>query len=427
MIQLFSRAFFSCAILITAVAQAQIVGAGRAVNPYRYSIRKLGEYAHGSVSCAHTLASETGIAIMRKGGNAFDAAVAVQLVLAVVFPDAGNIGGGGFLTARQSNGKLLAIDYREKAPANASRDMYLDTEGNAQTTLSQNGHLASGVPGTVSGLFATLPYCKLSFKELIAPAIALAENGFCITESEARSLNRTKAEFEKYNTATADAFVRNEKWKAGDTLVQKDLAETLKRIRDKGAAGFYEGKTAALIVAEMKRGKGLISLSDLKNYQAKERTPLSFNYRGYKIVSFPPPSSGGILLEQMLKMIAPFPMKDYGFQSVKSVQLMIEAERRAFADRAAYMGDPDFWKVPLKTLVSDAYLKKRMSDYDSTKATPGKDISEGIIHESDETTHISIADAEGNIVSVTTTLNGLYGSRVVVGGAGFLLNNEMDD
>jgi gamma-glutamyltranspeptidase/glutathione hydrolase len=426
MIHLRKWLVISSAILTAIVAHAQIVGQGKSVDPYHYTIHKSGEFSHGSIACAHPLASEVGIAIMQKGGNAFDAAIAVQLTLAVVYSDAGNIGGGGFLTARQSGGKLLAIDYREEAPANASRDMYLDKEGNAQTTLSQNGHLASGVPGTVAGLFATLPYCKLPFKELIAPAIALAEKGFCITESEARSLNRTKSEFEKYCTE-ASAFVRNEKWKAGDTLVQKDLAETLKRIRDKGAAGFYEGKTAGLIVAEMERGNGLITLSDLKNYHAKQRTPLSFNHRGYEIISFPPPSSGGILLEQMLKMIAPFPMKDYGFGSIKSVQLMVEAERRAYADRAAYMGDPDFWKVPLKTLVSDAYLEKRMSDYDSAKATPSNGIDAGIIHESEETTHISIADAEGNIVSITTTLNGGYGSRVVVGGAGFLLNNEMDD
>ena len=420
---------FLCALLFIAnVAglHAQIVGPGKTVDPYHYSVRKSGEFRHGSIACAHPLASEVGIAIMRKGGNAFDAAVAVQLALAVVYPGAGNIGGGGFMTAQQANGKQLTIDYREKAPATAFRDMYLDKEGNAQTNLSQNGHLAVGVPGTIAGLFATSPYCKLPFKELIAPAITLAEKGFSLTESEARNLNEVKKEFEKYNT-TSIAFIRNEKWKAGDTLIQQELAETLKRIRDKGAAGFYEGQTAALIVAEMNRGKGLITLADLKHYRPVQRIPLSFNYRGYDIIAFPPPSSGGILLEQMLKMVAPYPLKEYGFQSIRSTQLMVEVERRAYADRAEYMGDPDFWKVPLKTLVSDAYLKKRMSDYKPASVTPSKDIGAGIIHESDETTHISIADAEGNIVSITTTLNGHYGSKTVVGGAGFLLNNEMDD
>jgi len=417
----------ACVLFINQLAaQEHIVGADKAINPYRYSITKDAVFTNASVVSAHPLASMVGAAMMKQGGNAFDAMIATQLTLAVVYPGAGNLGGGGFLIARKADGELLSIDYREKAPGKASRDMYLDKDGNAQTNLSQNGHLSSGVPGTVAGLFATLPYAKLDFKILIQPAIDLAEFGYTITASEASSFNADREDFIKYNTKPL-AFVKQEPWKAGDTLVQKELAETLKRIRDNGAKGFYEGETADLIVAEMQRGKGLVSLDDLKNYDAKKRAPLSFNYKGYDIVSFPPPSSGGILLEQMLKMIRRYPVESYGFQSPKTVQLMTEVERRAYADRAEFMGDPDFWKVPVKTLTSDNYLAGRMKDYVPGKAGKSDAIKAGIIKESEETTHISIMDSKGNMVAVTTTLNNHYGSKTVVGGAGFLLNDEMDD
>jgi gamma-glutamyltranspeptidase/glutathione hydrolase len=409
------------------MTQAQsIVGIGKEVDPYHYSSIKSVTYSKACVASAHPIASEIGVAIMKRGGNAFDAMIATQLALAVVYPGAGNIGGGGFLTGRTSNGKLIALDYREAAPSKALRDMYLDKNGNPQNEFSQNGHLSSGVPGTVAGLFATLKYAKLSFKELIQPAIDLAEKGFVISEREASSLNETKNGFIKYSTKPS-AFVKDKPWKAGDTLMQPELASTLKRIRNKGAKGFYEGETAKFIVEEMQRAGGLITYDDLKNYIAKERKPIEFDYRGYHVVSFPPPSSGGILIAQMLKMIEKYPVSAYGFQSVKSVQLMIEAERRAYADRAQHMGDPDFWKVPQKTLMSDSYLAERMKDYDPNHASKSEDIKAGIIHESEETTHISIIDADGNMAAVTTTLNNSYGSRTVVGGGGFLMNDEMDD
>jgi gamma-glutamyltranspeptidase/glutathione hydrolase len=312
------------------------------------------------------------------------------------------------------------------APSKASRNMYIDSAGNARTDWSQNGHLSAGVPGTVAGLFAEYKYAKLPFKELIQPAIDLAEKGFVLTKGEANSLNYNKEDFIQYNTKP-NAFVKQTEWKEGDTLFQPELAKTLMRIRDNGAKGFYEGETAKYIVEEMQRGKGIISYDDLKNYVCKQRKPTEFDYRGYHVVSMPPSSSGGIILGEMLKMIEPYPMHDYGFQTKQSVQLMIEAERRAYADRAEHLGDADFWNVPQNILLSNAYLKKRMSDYDSTKASVSENIKAGNVHESNQTTHISIIDADGNMVAVTTTLNNGYGSKTVVGGAGFFLNDEMDD
>lgn len=406
--------------------KGKIIGTNKSINPYQYQIIKTGNYKNATVATAHPLASLVGAEIMKQGGNAFDAAISTQLVLAVVYPGAGNIGGGGFMVARKKNGQNIAIDYREKAPGKANRNMYVDENGKANTHLSQNGHLAAGVPGTIAGLFETYKYAQLPFKQLIQPAIDIAEWGFCITKSEAQSLNRLQEAFKK-NSTTISAFIKDAGWKENDTLIQKDLANTLKRIRDYGKKGFYEGKTAELIVAEMKRGNGIISLSDLKNYNAQDRKALVFNYKGYEIIGMPPPSSGGLLLWQMMKMVENRPLSNYGFQTTQSVQLMVEAERRAYADRAEHMGDPDFYKVPTKKIVSDAYLTQRMKDYDSTKASISKNILAGKVKESEETTHISIMDKDGNMVAVTTTLNGGYGSRTVVGDAGFLLNNEMDD
>jgi len=397
------------------------------INPYQYSIQKKIICENGSVVSAHPLASKVGVGILKEGGNAVDAAIATQLALAVVYPAAGNIGGGGFMVARLSNSKLLALDYREMAPLEASRDMYLDEKGNVESGKSVNGHLAPGVPGTVAGLFASAKYGKLSFEKLIQPAIDLAEKGFVITESEARSFNSIQNELKQYNSLLP-VFVK-ESWKAGDTLIQTDLANTLKRIRDKGEQGFYEGETAKLIVEEMRRGGGIITLQDLKNYKAKFREAHMFDYKGYKIISMPMPSSGGILLNQMMKMIEDKNIASLGFESSASVQLMTEVERRAFADRAEYMGDADFYKVPEKTLVSDQYLKQRMKDYEAGIAGNSKRIQPGEMprRESEETTHLNVIDKEGNAVAITTTLNDSYGSKTVVGGAGFFLNDEMDD
>jgi gamma-glutamyltranspeptidase/glutathione hydrolase len=405
------------------------------VDHYNYSIQKKVIAENGAVVSAHALASKVGIEILKKGGNAIDAAIATQLALAVVYPNAGNLGGGGFMVARlhdarlpDGQGKLVAIDYREKAPGKAHRDMYLNAAGEPQLELSQNGHLSAGVPGTVSGLFESAKYANLSFEKLIQPAIDLAEKGFAISEKEARAFNGLKDEFLKYSTKPT-AFVKNVEWKAGDTLVQKDLAATLRRIKKNGARGFYEGETANLIVEEMKRGNGIISLDDLKNYKAAARSPHVFDYKGYTIVGMPMPSSGGLLVHQMMKMIEDKPIASYGFQSPEAVQLMVEAERRAYADRAQFMGDADFYKVPVVKLTSDKYLKERMADFLPGKASKSEQVKPGDLPatESEETTHLSVIDKEGNAVAVTTTLNNSYGSKTVVGGAGFILNDEMDD
>ncbi len=395
------------------------------IDHFNYEITKTANYTKGSVACAHPLASLYGVQMMQQGGNAFDAAIITQLVLAVVYPAAGNLGGGGFIVAKTKN-KYVALDYRETAPKKAFEKMYLDENGNPIIQNSQRGPLASGVPGTIAGIFEIQPFAKLPFKKLIQPAIDIAEKGFAITEREANSLNRLKETFEK-NNHHKTAFQVKTKWQKGDTLIQTELANTLKRIRDNGKKGFYEGATADFIVSEMKQGNGIISKEDLKNYKAAWRKPLITSYKGYEIIGMPPPSSGGIILAQLLKMVDNRNLSNNNYGTTESVQLMIEAERRAYADRAEHMGDPDFVKVPVTTLLSDKYLKKRMIDYDSTKASLSKNISAGKINESEETTHISIVDKEGTMVSITTTLNDSYGSKTVVGGAGFILNNEMDD
>ena len=395
-------------------------------NPNYFSVKRV-VCRNGAVVSAHPLASQAGLSMLKQGGNAFDAAIATQLVLAVVYPGAGNLGGGGFMVARLANGKNISLDFREKAPLGATRDMYLDEKNNPIVGNSEYGHLAVGVPGTVAGIFAYLKYGHLSFKKLIQPAIDLAENGFTITSDEAAELNATQADFKKYNSIIP-VFVKEKGWQAGDTLKQPDLAKTLKLIRDNGAKGFYEGETARLIVEEMQRGKGLINYEDLKSYTVREREPVTFSYkRDYKIITMPLPSSGGILLTQMMRMVEDQDLKSYGFETVKSVHLMAEVERLAYADRAKWMGDIDFYKVPIKTLISYPYLYGRMEKYNPDSAGNSEKVQAGIISESEETTHFESYDREGNCISITTTLNGIYGSCTVVGGAGFLLNNEMDD
>jgi gamma-glutamyltranspeptidase / glutathione hydrolase len=382
---------------------------------------------NGAVVSAHPLASLAGLAMLKQGGNAVDAAIATQLALAVVYPGAGNLGGGGFFVAHLSNEKNITIDFREKAPAAATRNMYLDANKNVIEGKSENGTLASGVPGSVAGIFSYLKYARLPFRKLIQPAIELADKGFAITAAEAADLNDNQKDFKLFNSIPP-VFIKAGGWKAGDTLVQKDLARTLKRMRDSGAKGFYEGETARLIVEEMQRSRGLITYDDLKSYTAREREPVVFSYKNdYTLITMPLPSSGGILLPQMLRMVEDQDLKKYGFETLKSVHLMTEVERLAYADRAKYLGDPDFFKVPAKTLISYPYLYGRMEKFNPDSAGNSEIIKAGLIHESEETTHFDTFDREGNCVSVTTTLNGGYGCRTVVGGAGFLLNNEMDD
>ncbi len=418
---------FAAILLMACNNSRQSSSSSIVINPYNYTVVKKVVAENGAVVSAHPLASKVGVEILKAGGNAVDAAIATQLALAVVYPNAGNLGGGGFFVARLANGEQVSIDYREKAPGKAHRDMYIDADGTPRTDKSQDGHLAGGVPGTVFGLFTSCKYTKLPFAKLIQPAIDLAEKGFVITKREASSLNNLQKDLKKYNTIMP-VFVKD-KWNEGDTLVQTDLANTLKRIKDKGAAGFYEGETARLIVEEMKRGGGIISYEDLKNYNAKPREPHSFMYKGYKIIGMPMPSSGGLLVHQMMKMIENKNIGAMGFHSTAAVQLMTEAARRAYADRAEYMGDADFYKVPVQQISSDVYLQERMKNYDPAKATPSTEIKPRILtgKESEETTHLSVIDKEGNAVSVTTTLNNSYGSRTVIGGAGFFLNDEMDD
>lgn len=384
------------------------------------------------VVSAHPLASEVGKEIMLKGGNAVDAAIATQLALAVVYPGAGNIGGGGFMVAKMANGEVASLDYREKAPLAGSKDMYLDEQGEVIERASTRGHLAAGVPGTVAGLFAAhQKYGRLDWATLVQPAIDLAANGWLLTEREAAKLNGNREAFLTYNTVVPEFFIAEEgtEWKAGDTVSIPDLAATLKRIQSDGKDGFYAGETAVLIVEEMQRGNGLITLEDLSAYEAKWRTPILGKYKSYEFISMPPPSSGGIALAQLFNAVEDYDLSSMSFHGVESMHLLAEVERRVYADRAKHLGDEDFYAVPKAELMNKAYMVNRMSDFDTNKATSSDAISAGdpAPYESDETTHLSVIDPEGNAVSVTTTLNGGMGSKVFVGGAGFLLNNEMDD
>ncbi|WP_222841360.1 gamma-glutamyltransferase [Hymenobacter sp. BT188] len=392
--------------------------------------------AQAMVVSAHPEASRIGLEVLQKGGNAYDAAVAVQFALAVVLPTAGNLGGGGFFLYRGNEGSIGALDFREMAPSAASRDMYLDKQGNVITDLSTAGHLASGVPGTVAGMVTVHQKLgKLPWTDLVQPAVELARRGVVLTSKEAAGLNRTRPDFIKYNPKHTPAYVRPDgdtrPWQAGDTIRYPDLARTLERIRDQGRAGFYQGPTAKLIVAEMQRGGGIITEQDLLKYQPKWRAPLRGSYRGYDLIAMPPPSSGGVALLQMLQMLEPYDLRAAGWHSPLAVHYITEAERRVYADRATYLGDPDFGKVPVAQLTDPTYVKNRMSTLENNgRATPSSEVQAGAglpVYESDQTTHYNVVDAMGNAVSCTTTLNGSYGSKVVVAGAGFLLNNEMDD
>jgi gamma-glutamyltranspeptidase/glutathione hydrolase len=387
------------------------------------------EVDSGIVVSAHPQSSAIGVRILQKGGNAVDAAVATEFALSVCYPEAGNIGGGGFMLVRTSYGTSEVIDYREKAPVNAARDMYLDKSGKVVEGLSTETHLSSGVPGTVDGMIKVhSKYGLLPFKDVIQPAIDIAENGFPVTARQADMLNSNRYTFIQRNPQ-GTVFVKDSLWKEGDTLVQQHLASTLKRIRDYGRDGFYSGETARFIIKEMKKGNGIISARDLEEYRSVWRNPLTSEYKGYKIITVPPPSGGGIILIQLLKMVEPFPVKEWGHNSFRTIHLITEAERRAFADRSEYSGDPDFIKIPVDQLINGKYLAGRMADYDEMRASASEKIKPGVAeaYESEQTTHYSVADKWGNAVAATTTLNNVYGNSIVVDSAGFLLNNEMDD
>ena len=379
------------------------------------------------VVSAREEASKIGVEIMQKGGNAFDAMVATELALAVAYPYAGNLGGGGFMVYRKANGEIGSLDFREKAPLAAHKKMFLDKEGNVIKGKSTESPLAIGVPGTIAGVFAVHKKLgSLPMSEILKPVIALAEKGVIVTRKQERRLNDYREEIIKVNgnqTLFAKPF------KEKDTIKYPALAATLKRIAKNGRDEFYKGQTAKTLVQYLQQKGGIITMKDLKQYEAKWRTPLSFQYKDLKIISMPPPSSGGICLAEIFKMIAPFDLSKMGHNSTASIQVIVEAERRAYADRSHYLGDPDFVKIPIKALLADDYLQQRMSSFSFEKATLSSEIKEGKVNynESTETTHYSIVDAAGNAVAATTTLNDGYGSKYYCDALGFFLNNEMDD
>ena len=385
----------------------------------------------GVVASRSPLASGVGVDILKRGGNAVDAAVAVGFALAVTYPSAGNIGGGGFMVIRLADGTTVANDHRETAPAKAGRDMYLDDEGEVVDGLSTTSHLAVGVPGSVAGLLDVLErHGTLPRRAVVAPAIALAKEGFALPVDIAGQFQRQRKAFAPYPASVAK-FAKQDgsPFEAGDLFRQPQLAATLERIAEHGRDGFYKGLTASQIVAEMQRGGGLVDYPDLEGYRSVWRTPVRGTYRGYEILSMPPPSSGGLLLVQMLNMLEAYDMASLGHGSASVAHLMIEAERRAYADRATHLGDPDFYDVPAPMLADKRYAQQRFADFAPLKATDSAAVAAGEPWpaESIETTHVSVLDAAGNAVAYTTTLNLGYGSKIVVTDAGFLLNNEMDD
>ena len=382
---------------------------------------------HAMVVSAREEASKIGIEILKQGGNAFDAMMATEMALAVTFPFAGNLGGGGFMVYRMADGQIGSLDYREKAPLAATKNMYLDKDGNVIPQLSTQGMLASGVPGTLAGIFeAQAKFGKLKPKQVLQPVIDLARNGYIVTKNQGERLRMNRQVFIQVNGP--NTFFGKE-IKAGDALKQPALANTLERIAKNGKNEFYKGETAKILVNHFQKNGGIISKKDLSQYKAVWRDPIVFHYRNLKIISMAPPSSGGITLGQILKMLEPYPLSKLGYHSPEYIQLLVEAERRAYADRNHYLGDPDFVKIPTNQLLDPDYLKSRMSSFSFDKASKSADIAHGDLSfaESMETTHYSIVDADGNAVSVTTTLNGAYGSKVFIEELGFFMNNEMDD
>ncbi len=388
------------------------------------------EGKNGMVVSAHPLASQIGLAVLKSGGNAIDAAIAIQFALAVVYPRAGNLGGGGFAVVHTADGKNDALDFREKAPIKASKNMYLDADGDVIARLSVDGHLAVAVPGTVHGLFTLKSKygSDITMDSLIQPAIELAKFGFNISKSEAERLNKYQQDFASYNDTTC-AFIR-EKWNENDKLVQTDLAQSLSRIQQDGVDGFYKGKTAELLLKEINTNQGILSQEDLDKYTSVWRTPININYKDYQINAMSLPSSGGIVLGQILSMYETLEKEKLDYHSEEYLHLLAEIEKRAYADRADFLGDEDFVEVPIDKLLSKAYLEEKIADFHPDSIKPIDKVFENVNFqdlESYETTHISVVDKTGNAVAMTITLNGNYGSKVVVDGAGFFLNNEMDD
>jgi gamma-glutamyltranspeptidase/glutathione hydrolase len=411
-------------LLIGTMAHAAAILEGERMSPVQGK--------KGMVVTSHFLATNSAQDVLEKGGNAIDAAVTAAFSLAVTQPRSGNIGGGGFmLISSEKNNEVVAVDYREKAPAGATVDMFLDKEGNADSQLSRYSHLAAGVPGTVAGLALALEtYGTISLKEAMAPAIKLAEEGFVVTPRFSDGLKDKQEMLKKWDSSNKIFYKPDGSfYEPGELFVQKDLAATLKRIAEHGAQEFYVGKTAELLVAEMAKHGGLITMEDMKNYAPTMRKPVHGQYRGYDIYSMSPPSSGGVHIVQILNILEGYPIAEYGHNSARTIHLMAEAMKRAYADRSFYLGDEDFVKVPLQGLTSKDYAKKIREGIDMNKATPSSTIAPGkpLPYESNETTHFSIVDKFGNAVSNTYTINFSYGSGIVVDGAGFLLNNEMDD
>jgi len=384
---------------------------------------------HGMVVSAQHLASKVGVDVLKRGGNAVDAAVAVGYALAVVYPAAGNLGGGGFMTVQLADGRKTFLDFREKAPLAATANMYLDKDGNVIKGLSTNGHLAVGVPGSVSGMeYAREKYGTMKRADLIAPSIQLADKGFALEQGDIDMLLTATNDFKKDPVSGAIFLNKGEPFAVGQKLVQKDLARTLKEISAKGTDGFYKGWVGQAIVASSQAGKGIITQADLDQYKTRELAPVECDYRGYRVVSAPPPSSGGVIICEMLNILEGYPLKDLGFRSAQSVHYQIEAMRHAYVDRNSYLGDPDFVKNPLERLLDKGYAEKIRAAIDPKKAGVSKDIKPGVApHEGSNTTHYSITDQWGNAVSVTYTLNDWFGAKVTAAKTGVLLNNEMDD
>ena len=383
----------------------------------------------GMVTSRSALASEIGINVMREGGNAVDAAVATAFALAVTYPSAGNIGGGGFVVVRLASGEVVTLDHRERAPLNASRDMYLDSEGDVVKGLSTRSHKAVGVPGSVDGLLTLLDtHGTLNRRKVIQPSINLARRGFPLTYDLARQFRLVLDKMKAYPASIAKFSNEGKPYSAGDTWKQPDLAKTLLRIMLEGRTGFYEGPVAALITEEMGRGDGNITGKDLVNYRSVWRDPVRGSYRGYEIWGMGPPSSGGVLVIQILNMLEPYDLGAMGYGSAAVIHHMVEAERRAYSDRAEHLGDPDYYEVPISMLIDKQYARARFADFVPDKASVSIDIGAGRwVQESPETTHFSVMDHQGMMVSFTTTLNSAYGSKIVVPGTGILLNNEMND
>ena len=379
------------------------------------------------VVSAREEASKIGSDILKKGGNAFDAMAATELALAVAYPYAGNLGGGGFMVYRKSDGEIGALDYREKAPLASHKDMYLDSLGNVIKNKSTLGAMAVGIPGTVAGVFAAhKKFGSLPIQDILKPVIELAKKGVIVTKKQEARIKKYQPYFKKANTSK---ILFDSIWKENDVIKYSALSKTLERISKNGRDEFYKGETAKRLVKFMQANGGIITLEDLEKYEAKWRTPITFQYDDLKVISMSPPSSGGVCLAQIMNGIQPFDLHKFGHNSVKTIQVITEAERRAYADRSFFLGDPDFVKIPLETLVSKEYTKHRMDNFSFDKATKSANVAHGTIEmiESDETTHYSIVDTFGNAVSVTTTINGAYGSKLYCSDLGFFLNNEMDD